>query len=340
MQIAFSFCRVKRNGYFYFMKKYSLTAVPVLLPFILLISGCSIPVLPELETAAVSQTGTTSLTCGGTVLTDGGAPVLARGVCWSTATGPSVDLPTKTNNGSGTGSFTSSVTGLAPNTTYYIRAYASNEAGTAYGNQITATTLPANASLTTSQASQITSFGAISGGNIADDGGSAVTLRGVCWSTATGPTADLPSRTQDGTGKGAFVSTLTGLSSRTTYYIRAYATNAAGTAYGQQIMVETPASVSLSATTLTVLAAESQNNDIVINSYGPWTAQVTGNTPWITLISITGEAGSSTFFFAMAENDTRADRTGIIRITCQDMSADITVNQLRAGGYMDDGDLF
>jgi hypothetical protein len=105
-------------------------------------------------------------------------------------------------------------------------------------------------------------------------------------------------------------------------------------------MVETPASVSLSATTLTVLAAESQNNDIVINSYGPWTAQVTGNTPWITLISITGEAGSSTFFFAMAENDTRADRTGIIRITCQDMSADITVNQLRAGGYMDDGDLF
>jgi len=89
--------------------------------------------------------------------------------------------------------------------------------------------------LTTAAASSITTTTAISGGNITDDGGSTITARGICWSTSANPTiAD--SFTTDSTGVGTFTSALTGLSPNTTYHIRAYATNSAGTAYGPQMI--------------------------------------------------------------------------------------------------------
>jgi uncharacterized protein (TIGR02145 family) len=78
---------------------------------------------------------------GGTISSDGGSAVSARGVCWSTSPGPTVALATKTSNGSGTGGFTSNISGLSKNTTYYVRAYATNTVGTAYGNEISFTTL-------------------------------------------------------------------------------------------------------------------------------------------------------------------------------------------------------
>jgi uncharacterized protein (TIGR02145 family) len=96
---------------------------------------------PSLSTTAVSTiTGTTAIS-GGTISSDGGSVVTARGVCWSTVPGPTVALATKTSNGSGTGSFISNITGLSINTTYYVRAYATNGVGTAYGNEISFTTL-------------------------------------------------------------------------------------------------------------------------------------------------------------------------------------------------------
>jgi hypothetical protein len=76
------------------------------------------------------------------------------------------------------------------------------------------------------------------------DGGAAITQRGVCWSKTSSPTIS-DNKTHDGTGTGSFTSTITGLSSATTYYLRAYATNSVGTAYGEQIIIitvaETPA---------------------------------------------------------------------------------------------------
>lgn len=76
------------------------------------------------------------------------------------------------------------------------------------------------------------------------DGGATITQRGVCWSKTSGPTIS-NNKTHDGTGTGIFSSSITGLSSATTYYIRAYATNSVGTVYGEQIIIitvaETPA---------------------------------------------------------------------------------------------------
>lgn len=92
--------------------------------------------------------------------------------------------------------------------------------------------------LTTVGASAITYSTATSGGNITSDGGSAITSRGVCWSTSQAPTVD-DSKTEDGPGSGIFSSTLTGLSPETPYYVRAYATNSEGTTYGDEVSFTT-----------------------------------------------------------------------------------------------------
>ncbi len=80
-----------------------------------------------------------SAICGGFISSDGGAPITARGVCWSTSPNPTT-ANNVTNNGSGSGSFTSNLTGLQPNTTYHVRAYATNAVTTAYGNNVQFTT--------------------------------------------------------------------------------------------------------------------------------------------------------------------------------------------------------
>ena len=97
-------------------------------------------VLPTIITTTPNNIGTTSANCGGNISSDGGAAVTSRGVCWSTSSNPTVALSTKTTDGSGAGSFTSNITGLTANTTYYVRAYAVNSVGTAYGAEQTFTT--------------------------------------------------------------------------------------------------------------------------------------------------------------------------------------------------------
>ena len=93
-----------------------------------------------LSTSLVSAIAATTATCGGSITNDGGTAVIARGVCWSTSPDPTVALPTKTSDGSGSGIFSSSITGLVTGTTYYIRAYGTNNLGTVYGSQVTFTT--------------------------------------------------------------------------------------------------------------------------------------------------------------------------------------------------------
>jgi len=204
-----------------------------------------------LTTTAASSVGTTTATAGGNITSDGGASVTARGVCWSTSSGPTISSSI-TANGIGTGTFTSSLTGLIPGATYYLRAYATNANGTAYGNEVTFTTTAlAVPTLTTTSASAIAITTATAGGSISSDGGSAVTARGVCWNTSTAPTIS-NSKTSDGTGTGTFSSSLSGLTSATKYYVRAYATNAIGTAYGNEISFTTTSAVTNTPGTLTV----------------------------------------------------------------------------------------
>ena len=110
---------------------------------LLLFSSCkkendkNIPVLSTTEVTGITQTTAMS---GGNITDDRGSTVTARGVCRSTSQNPTI-RDSKTEDGTGIGSFTSSISGLEPNTTYYVRAYATNSAGTGYGSTMSFTTL-------------------------------------------------------------------------------------------------------------------------------------------------------------------------------------------------------
>src|SRR5690554_612606 len=195
--------------------------------------------LPALSTTEVADITETTATSGGKVTFDGGAAVTARGVCWSTEQNPTID-DEKTIDGKGEGEFSSSLSDLTSDTKYYVRAYATNSVGTAYGNELSFTTEKQMglSTLTTIKITNITASTAVSGGNIADDENNAVTARGVCWSTEQNPTID-DEKTTDGKGKGEFSSSLSELNPDTKYYVRAYATNSVGTAYGNEISFTT-----------------------------------------------------------------------------------------------------
>ncbi len=187
--------------------------------------------LLTVTTSPVTNITQTTATSGGNVTSNGGSTVTSRGVCWNTTDNPDI-TNSHTTDGSGTGSFVSNISGLTAGTRYYVRAYATNSAGTAYGNEVTFKTLGVPV-LTTDTVTQITQNTAMSGGYICTDGGSPVTARGVCWSVSPSP-AITDNHTADGSGIGAFVSSITGLTASTLYYVRAYATNAFGTVYGNQ----------------------------------------------------------------------------------------------------------
>lgn len=192
----------------------------------------TVPIISS--TTAANLITTTTAKTGGTITNSGASNIISRGVCYSsTATIPTISN-TKTNDGTGIGTFISSLTGLTTNTTYYIRAYATNGLGTAYGDvksfRTTTSTIPGG--ITTTAASTITRTAATSGGSISTDGGTAITSRGVCWSNVTNTPTIANTKTVDGGGTGTFTSSLTGLTASTTYYVRAYATNSVGTAYG------------------------------------------------------------------------------------------------------------
>jgi hypothetical protein len=185
---------------------------------------------PTVTTTGVSSITPNSASTGGNVTSNGGAAVTARGVCWSTWANPTIS-DSKTSDGTGTGTFTSAITGLSPGQTYHVRAYATNSAGTSYGTDLTLTTQTTTPTVSTNPVSTITCDCAAGGGNVIDDGGDPVTARGVCWSLSANPTVG-DSHTLNGTGTGGFSGSMTGLSPETSYHVRAYATNGAGTAYG------------------------------------------------------------------------------------------------------------
>ena len=108
-----------------------------------IIPGISIPNgkfnIAILTTNTISNITSVTATSGGNVTFDGNSPVTARGVCWSTSQNPTTTDP-HTTDGNNLGTFTSNITNLTPNTTYYVRAYATNDIGTAYGNEVSFTT--------------------------------------------------------------------------------------------------------------------------------------------------------------------------------------------------------
>ncbi|MGA1977097.1 MAG: SusF/SusE family outer membrane protein [Bacteroidales bacterium] len=201
----------------------------------------TLPVVPTVTTTAISAITGNSASSGGNVTVAGGATVTARGVCYGITHNPSVS-GSHTTDGAGTGTFISSMTSLKGNTLYYVRAYATNSAGSGYGAEVSFTTNVDLPAVTTAATTSITKTSAVTGGSVTYDGGGTVTARGIVWGLNPNP-ALTDNVITSGAGTGTYVDSLTNLSVYTTYHVRAYATNSAGTAYGADVPFTTLANI-------------------------------------------------------------------------------------------------
>jgi uncharacterized protein (TIGR02145 family) len=272
--------------------------------------------IPKLEVSPATNITATSALSGGSVTDDGGSAIIAKGVCWSTSTGPTVEN-TKTLDGNGADGFTSVLSGLSVNTKYYLKAYAINSIDTGYSIEVNFTTKDGLPIVNTASVTNITDTSAVSGGNITNDGGFPVTARGVCWNSSQNPTID-NSKTLDGTGSGIFTSNLKDLSPKTIYYVRAYATNVTGTTYGdnqtfttstQAPEANTCAATDKTTTTATLNGSVNAHDSstTVTFEYGTTTSYgmsisatpgtLTGNTLTAVSAGITGLTPNTTYHF-------------------------------------------
>ena len=217
-----------------------------------------------LATAPITELTSTSATTGGLLATDGGSPVTARGVVWSTTRNPTTSLLTKTTDGAGTDPFASRLTGLLPGTTYFVRAYATNATSAAYGEELTFTTVAvplaaeptAPATLTASQVTSTTLQLNLSGG----DGQKRLVIARLgspVDATPTDATTYLANATfgqGSQLGKGSFVVyngrgdslTLTGLRPNTPYYFTVFAFNDNETPYAENYLTTVPGTLTQS----------------------------------------------------------------------------------------------
>lgn len=186
---------------------------------------------PQVSTVEVSGVTYNAATCLCNVSSDGGLELYERGVCWGLELNPILKVPAE---GTEIGNYTVTIEGLDPNTEYHVRAYAINEKGIAYGEDLPFRTTDGKPTVTTSGITDITSTSAKGGGEVTDQGASAVTERGICWSTSHEPMAT-GNHATNGTGTGSFICDMTNLTPNQTYYVRAYATNSKGTAYGDEV---------------------------------------------------------------------------------------------------------
>ncbi|MDR3609489.1 MAG: pectinesterase family protein [Ignavibacteriaceae bacterium] len=208
------------------------------------VNPASVAILPTVSTNTITLISTTFATSGGVISNDGNATITAKGVCWNLGGTPTTS-DAHTSDGTTSTPFTSSITGLTAGNTYHVRAYATNSAGTAYGSELTFTTLSSlsTPSIVTNAVTNNVNTSATGSGTISAWGGSTITDRGICWGTAQNPTLStaIDYNSAGAGGEGTFTAPIGGLTLGTTYYVCAYATNSSGTSYGSEVSFTTPA---------------------------------------------------------------------------------------------------
>ena len=185
-------------------------------------------------TYAVTSYTSTEATLNGNVSNSGNSPFIMSGFCWKKNSIPTVADPHSVD-GLTTGNFSHYITGLDTGTTYHVRAYAINIAGTAYGQDRTFKTWGRPVVMTVGPAISITQNSAYCGGNVTSDGGTSLTARGVCWGTSNPPYLSSNNYSTGGYSTGTYTHYISNLAMGTTYYVRAYATNSIGTSYGSTV---------------------------------------------------------------------------------------------------------
>ena len=220
---------------------------------------------PSVTTTAASSISSTTATLGGDITDDGGASSTVRGVVYADDAALTTNAATTTENGTfGNGTFSTSISSLTCESTYYFRAYATNPEGIGYGSVLSFTTdacaaSSSNPTVTTSAASSIDQTSATLNGTIVSNNNATTTTRGFVYAENAALTTNAVTTTENGTyDTGSFTTDLSSLSCGSTYYFRAYATNSEGTGYGAVTSLTTDAcDVLVSIPTVTTSAASS-----------------------------------------------------------------------------------
>ena len=252
----------------------------ILLSFCLIIAGCKknnknnideiIVSVPEVTTSDIMNITRRSAVCGGNILSDGNTDLILRGICWSVNENPTIDDSCTSENGD-KGVFKCDILNLKPETLYYVRAYATNDKGTAYGEQKVFTTLSDInlPTVNTSDVMEITATSANCGGHISSDGGSDIIECGICICTNENPSVNDSCISVNNTMK-VFKVDFDNLNPETTYHVRAYAKIEKGIAYGETKSFTTLSPITLPSvetfyvtdiTTTTAICKSSITND-------------------------------------------------------------------------------
>lgn len=201
------------------------------------------PQLPTVETGTVSSISSSQAQVTGNVISIGNTDELTQyGHVWGTKPLPTTsNSKTQLGNTETTGTFNSTLTGLAPNTLYHVRAYAINSVGTSYGKETTFTTSYADVDINTGSINNITHNAATCNASINSKGGHTITERGFCWGVSINPTLD-DNHKASTSYSNTFTANISGLSESTTYHIRAYVKTSDGkTFYGNDVAFSTTA---------------------------------------------------------------------------------------------------
>lgn len=238
---------------------------------LLFLCSCKKEVVPSLETSGITGITTTSAVAGGTITDEGSGTIIKCGVCWNIISSPTIEN-SKSIDSPVTGSFTSNMTGLSPSTKYYVRAYATNEAGTGYGEESTFTTFGQAPAATSSPVSEVTSSGAKLNGIANANYLSTQIAFEYGLTTAYGNTITGIPGTLDGSSDTPVTGTLTGLIPASVYHFRIKATNSLGTTYSDDQSFNT-----LSAIPVVTTTEISNKTGVSVSSGG--TVSYQGNSP-------------------------------------------------------------
>lgn len=225
-----------------------------------------IQTLPVVLTIDPSAKNASTIRVGGNITNSGGSSIIYRGICCSTSQNPTI-LDISINNGYNTGSWTSELGSLTPDTSYYVKAWGINHTGIAYGSEKIIKTLPASGVLTilTTGATNVRYVNMTFTGNVTSDGGALVFARGILVSTDPNPTELNSTNLTAGTGGGQFTVSFNTYDSSTLYYYKAYAENYIGRQYGGTFSITSPLKTFASVSTL--LPTNITTNSLRLNGY-------------------------------------------------------------------------
>jgi uncharacterized protein (TIGR02145 family) len=226
-----------------------------------LFHSCKKEVIPTISTSTVANITATTASSGGVITSDGGAEITARGVCWSTSEYPST-TDSKTVDNGGTGQFVSNISGLTAGSSYHVRAYATNSAGTAYGADLSFTTLGQAPEAITQAASDILPTGATLNGTVNANYLTTTVTFEYGTTSNYGQSAAAAQNPVAGSSITAVSSAITGLTEGTVYHFRIKTVNSLGTTYGSDMTFTT---LGQKPTAMTLAACCIRNNGATLN---------------------------------------------------------------------------